>query len=109
MTSSVSVQGLSASGGKLVTGDLDSSLANLASNLNFGPASNRSDSRTVFGLTTTSMVTFLFMLNVDNFQTFSFKRIQRPTYGNSVSRFWSLPTAATGYGESDMIHQIRNL
>jgi len=41
MTSSVSVQGLSASGGKLVTGDLDSSLANLASNLNFGPASNR--------------------------------------------------------------------
>ena len=26
---------------KLVTGDLDSSLANLASNLNFGPAANR--------------------------------------------------------------------
>merc|ERR1712130_531282 len=29
------------SAGKLVTGDLDSSLANLASNLNFGPSSNR--------------------------------------------------------------------
>ena len=44
MSSSASVQSLSASGpgGKLVTGDLDSSLANLASNLNFGPASNRS-------------------------------------------------------------------
>ena len=28
---------------KLVTGDLDSSLANLASNLNFGPAANRFD------------------------------------------------------------------
>jgi len=43
MSSSASVQSLSASGpgGKLVTGDLDSSLANLASNLNFGPASNR--------------------------------------------------------------------
>jgi len=33
--------GVPTAGSKLVTGDLDSSLANLASNLNFGPAGNR--------------------------------------------------------------------
>ena len=30
-----------AAGAKVLTGDLDSSLANLASNLNFGPSGNK--------------------------------------------------------------------
>ena len=47
---------------KLVTGDLDSSLANLASNLNFGPAANRF-------VGTLEFLTFWF-LNLGNFQEF---------------------------------------
>ena len=48
---------------KLVTGDLDSSLANLASNLNFGPAANR------FVRTLKCFKTCLF-LNLATFQEF---------------------------------------